>query len=55
MCSYFDKLINTCNNLKMFEEFKMVITQECKMIDVELMIYYLVIEVKQEEEENFIS
>lgn len=37
----------------MFEEFKKVVTEECKMIDIELMD--LGIEVKQDEDENFIS
>ena len=39
----------------MFEEFKKAMTKEFEMTDIGLMSYYLGIEVKQEEDNIFIS
>ncbi|MCH96054.1 reverse transcriptase, partial [Trifolium medium] len=39
----------------MFEEFKKAMLKEFKMTDIGLMSYYLGIEVKQKEDEIFIS
>ena len=39
----------------MFEEFKKAMIKEFKMTDIELMSYYLGIEVKQKEDGIFIS
>ena len=39
----------------MFEYFKKTMTKEFEMIDIGLMVYYLGIEVKQMEDEIFIS
>ncbi|KAL5540945.1 hypothetical protein UlMin_044921 [Ulmus minor] len=42
-------------NPRMFDEFKKVMTREFEMTDIGLMAFYLGIEVKQKEEEIFIS
>lgn len=55
VCLYVDDLIYTGNNSKMFDEFKKVMTREFEMTDIGLMSYYLGIEVKQDEDEIFIS
>jgi len=54
VCLYVDDLIFIDNNPKMFEEFKKA-TREFEMTDIGLMSYYLRIEVKQMEEDIFIS
>ena len=45
VCLYMDDLIFTGSNPSMFEEFKRVMTKEFEMTDIELMAYYLGIEV----------
>ena len=50
-----DDLIFIKNNLSMFEDFKKAMTKEFEMTDIGLMAYYLGIEVKQKEDEIFIS
>ena len=50
-----DYLIFTSNNPSMFEYFKKTMTKEFEMTDIGLMAYYLGIEVKQMEDEIFIS
>ncbi|KAM1823768.1 hypothetical protein FF1_025765 [Malus domestica] len=55
VCLYVDDLIFTGSNPSMFEEFKKVMTKEFEMTDIGLMAYYLGIEVKQSEEDIFIS
>ena len=55
VCLYVDDLIFTGINPSMFEDFKKAMTKEFEMIDIGLMAYYLGIEVKQMEDEIFIS
>ena len=55
VCLYVDGLIFTSNNPSMFEDFKKAMTKEFEMTDIGLMAYYLGIEVKQMEDEIFIS
>ena len=55
VCLYVDDLIFTSNNPSMFEDFKKAMTKEFEMTDIGLMVYYLGIEVKQMEDEIFIS
>ncbi|KAL0540756.1 hypothetical protein IC582_020770 [Cucumis melo] len=55
VCLYVDYLIFTGNCASMFEDLKKAMTQEFEMTDIGLMSYYLGIEVKQSEEEIFIS
>ncbi|KAM1087183.1 hypothetical protein ACFX2B_012591 [Malus domestica] len=55
VCLYVDDLIFTGSNLSMYEEFKRVMTKEFEITDIGLMVYYLSIEVKQNEEGIFIS
>lgn len=45
MCLYVDDLIFTGNNQKMIEEFRETIIDQFEMIDLELMCYFLGIEV----------
>ena len=54
-CLYVDDLIFTGNNPSIFEDFKKAITKEFGMTNIGLMVYYLGIEVKQMEDEIFIS
>ena len=54
-CLYVDDLIFTSNNPIMFEDFKKAMTKEFEMTNIGLMAYYLGIEVKQMEDEIFIS
>ncbi|KAJ4724624.1 Retrovirus-related Pol polyprotein from transposon TNT 1-94 [Melia azedarach] len=51
----YDDLIFTGSNLSLFDDFKNTMTKEFEMSDIGLMAYYLSIEVKQEEDEIFIS
>ncbi|KAM1651788.1 hypothetical protein ACFX1X_004522 [Malus domestica] len=55
VCLYVDDLIFSGSNPSMYEEFKRVMTKEFEMTDIGLMAYYLGIEVKQNEEDIFIS
>ena len=55
VCLYVDDLIFTGNNPSIFEDFKKAITKEFGMTNIGLMVYYLGIEVKQMEDEIFIS
>ncbi|KAH9735937.1 hypothetical protein KPL71_017913 [Citrus sinensis] len=55
VCLYVDDLIFTGSNPSLFEEFKRVMIKEFEMTDIGLMTYYLGIEVKQKEEDIFIS
>ena len=55
VCLYVEDLIFTRSNASMFEEFMKATTKEFKMTDIGLMSYYLGIEVKQEEDNIFIS
>jgi hypothetical protein len=55
VCLYMDDIIFTKNNLKMFEDFKQVMTNEFEMTNISLMSYYLGIEIKQEENEIFVN
>ncbi|KAH9681844.1 hypothetical protein KPL71_027113 [Citrus sinensis] len=55
VCLYVDDLIFTGSNPSLFEEFKRVMIKEFEMTDIGLMAYYLGIEVKQKEEDIFIS
>ena len=55
ICLYVDDLIFIENNLSMFEDFKKAMVKEFEMTDIRLMAYYLSIEVKQKEDEIFIS
>ncbi|KAL0558707.1 hypothetical protein IC582_003288 [Cucumis melo] len=55
VCLYVDDLIFTKNCASMFEDLKKTLTQEFEITDIRLMSYYLGIEVKQSEEDIFIS
>lgn len=55
VCLYVDDLIFTGNNLKMFDNFKRAMAKEFEMTDIRLMSYYLGIEVKQKDDDIFIS
>lgn len=55
VCLYVVDLIFTRNNPTLFEEFKRVLIKEFEITDIKLVAYYLGIEVKQKEEEIFIS
>ncbi|KAA0047981.1 reverse transcriptase [Cucumis melo var. makuwa] len=55
VCLYVDDLIFIENCASMFEDHKKAMTQEFEMTDIELMSYYLGIEVKQSEEGIFVS
>ncbi|KAK2973952.1 hypothetical protein RJ640_027581 [Escallonia rubra] len=55
VCMYVDDLILTGNNPKMFEEFKEEMAREFEMTNIGLMSYYLGIEVRQREDDIFIS
>ncbi|KAJ4716489.1 Retrovirus-related Pol polyprotein from transposon TNT 1-94 [Melia azedarach] len=55
VCLYVDDLIFTGSNPSLFDDFKNTMTKEFEMSDIRLMVYYLSIEVKQEEDEIFIS
>ncbi|KAF2308357.1 hypothetical protein GH714_000231 [Hevea brasiliensis] len=55
VCLYIDDLIFTRNSPLMFEEFKKEMAEEFDMTDIELMSYYLGIEVKQSDDGIFIS
>ncbi|KAH9657526.1 hypothetical protein KPL70_023114 [Citrus sinensis] len=55
VCLYVDDLIFTGSNPSLFEEFKRVMIKEFEMTDIGLMANYLGIEVKQKEEDIFIS
>ncbi|KAK3020641.1 hypothetical protein RJ639_046425 [Escallonia herrerae] len=55
VCLYVDDLIFTGNCVKMFDDFKKEIAKEFEMINIGLMSYYLGIEVKQKDDEIFIS
>ena len=55
VCLYVDDLIFTGNNLEMISEFKREMATEFEMTDIELMSYYLGIEVKQSNDGIFIS
>ncbi|KAH9695599.1 hypothetical protein KPL71_022832 [Citrus sinensis] len=55
VCLYVDDLIFTGSNPSLFEEFKRVMIKAFEMTDIGLMTYYLGIEVKQNEEDIFIS
>ncbi|KAM1819691.1 hypothetical protein ACFX1X_001299 [Malus domestica] len=55
VCLYVDDLIFTGSNPSMSEDFKRMMTKEFEMTDIGLMAYYLGIEVKQNEEDIFIS
>ena len=52
---YVDDLIFTGNNLKMFGDFKQAMVKEFEMTDNGHMAYYLGIEIKQWEDEIFVS
>ena len=51
----YNDLIFIRNKPKMVDDFKKVITEEFEMTDIRLMVYYLSIEVKQQENGIFIS
>ena len=55
VCLYVDDLIFTGKNPSIFEDFKKAITKEFGMTNIGLMAYYLGIEVKQMNDEIFIS
>ncbi|KAH9790789.1 hypothetical protein KPL71_003509 [Citrus sinensis] len=55
VCLYVDDLIFTGSDPSLFKEFKRVMIKEFEMTDIGLMAYYLGIEVKQKEEDIFIS
>ena len=55
VCMCVDDLIFTGSDPSLFEEFKRVMIKEFEMTDIRLMAYYLIIEVKQKEEDIFIS
>ncbi|XP_019244295.1 PREDICTED: uncharacterized protein LOC109224163 [Nicotiana attenuata] len=55
VCLYVDDLIFTINNPSLFEAFKKDLSREFELTDVGLMSYYLGLEVKQMEDEIFIS
>ncbi|KAH9751570.1 hypothetical protein KPL71_014344 [Citrus sinensis] len=55
VCLYVDDLVFTGSNPSLFEEFKRVMIKEFEMTDIGLTAYYLGIEVKQKEEDIFIS
>ncbi|KAK2966616.1 hypothetical protein RJ640_025301 [Escallonia rubra] len=55
VCLYVDDLIFTGNCVKMFDDFKKEMAKEFEMTDIGLMSYYLGIEVKQRDDEIFIS
>ena len=55
ICLYVDDLIFTGNNPRMYKEFKNAMTREFEITDIGLMAYYLDTEVKQKEEDIFIS
>ena len=52
---YVDDLIFSENNLDMIEKFKMEMTKEFEMIDLDQMSYFLGLEVKQDESGIFVS
>ncbi|RDY12724.1 putative mitochondrial protein, partial [Mucuna pruriens] len=55
VCLYVDDLIFTGNNLNLFEDFKKVMSCEFEMTDIGLMSYYLGLEVKQMNNDIFVS
>lgn len=54
VCLYVDDLIFTCNDDKMFEEFKQSMTWEFDMSDLVKMDYFLGVEVMQNSKGIFI-
>ncbi|RDX69166.1 hypothetical protein CR513_51753, partial [Mucuna pruriens] len=55
VCLYVNDLIFTRNNPNLFEDFKKVMSCEFEMIDIELMSYYLGLELKQINNDTFVS
>ena len=55
MYLYVDDLIFIGSNPNLFKEFKKIKGKEFDMTNIGLMAYYLGIEVKQQEDDNFIS
>ncbi|XP_016169150.1 uncharacterized protein LOC107611769 [Arachis ipaensis] len=55
VCLYVDDLISTSNNLKIIAEFKKAMIKHFEMTDMDLMSYFLGIEVLQKDDEIFIS
>ena len=55
ICLYVDDFIFTGTNPKLFEDFKRAMSLEFEMMDIGIMSYYLGLEVKQMEDEIFIS
>ena len=55
ICLYVNDLIFIDNNPIIFEEFKRIMVREFEMADIDLMSYFLGIEVKESNEEICIS
>lgn len=55
VCLYVDDMIFPENNPGMFDDFKKVMTNEFEMTNIGQMSYFLVVEVKQSEDEIFMS
>ena len=55
VCLYIDDLIFFGNNPRIFEKFKKTMAQEFEITDIGLISYYLGIEVKQMDDDIFIS
>ncbi|KZV55553.1 hypothetical protein F511_23512 [Dorcoceras hygrometricum] len=55
VCIYVDDLIFTGNSSRMFDDFKKAMAREFEMSDMGLMSYYLGIQVRQTEENIFVS
>jgi hypothetical protein len=55
ICLYVDDLLFTRNNPKMFEDFKQAMIKDFEMKDIDLMSYYLGIEIKQGKDRIFVN